>query len=122
MCPVTNNIVTPKAQMSEGKDRSSQPLRHSGAIKLAVPPPLMCSVEEVATPKSHRIAPAAVGAKDDVGGFDIVVEDLLSMDVGDGVADVGPDAKTPAFGYGGYQVVIDKLIDTDSRNIFESEG
>lgn len=65
---------------------------------------------------------AAVGAKDDVGGFDIVVEDLLSMDVGDGVADVGPDAKTPAFGYGGYQVVIDKLIDTDSRNIFESEG
>jgi hypothetical protein len=44
------------------------------------------------------------------------------MDVGDGIADIGSDAKMPAFGYGGYQVVIDKLIDTESRDVFESEG
>ena len=34
---------------------------------------------------------ATVRAKDDVGGFDIVVEDPFSMDVGDGIADIGPD-------------------------------
>jgi hypothetical protein len=45
---------------------------------------------------------AAVGAKDDVGGFNIIVKDAGSMDIGDGVADIGPDAKMPIFGYGGY--------------------
>jgi hypothetical protein len=64
---------------------------------------------------------AAVGAKDDVVGFNIVMKDAVSMDVGDGVADIGPDAKIPAFGYGGYEAVINKFIDTDSRDVFESE-
>ena len=65
---------------------------------------------------------AAVGAKDDVDRFDVVLNDVFAMDVGDSVADIGPDAKKPAFGYGGYQVVIDEVINTDSRNVFESEG
>jgi hypothetical protein len=49
--------------------------------------------------KVAQNSPAAVGAKDDVGGFDIVVEDHFAMDVGDSVADIGPDAKMPTFGY-----------------------
>jgi hypothetical protein len=63
----------------------------------------------------------AVGAKDDVGWFNIIVTDAVSMDMGDGVADIGPDAKMLIFGYGRYEAVIDKFIDTSSRNVFESE-
>jgi hypothetical protein len=45
---------------------------------------------------------AAVGAKDNISGFNIVMKDLLSMDIGDSVANIGPDTKTPTFGYGEY--------------------
>jgi hypothetical protein len=50
------------------------------------------------------------------------MEDPFSTDVGDGIADIGPDVKMPAFGYGGYQVVTNKLIDTESRDVFEPES
>lgn len=43
------------------------------------------------------------------------------MDVSDGVADIRPDAKMPAFRYGGCKMIIDKLIDTGSRDVFELE-
>jgi len=43
---------------------------------------------------------AAVRAKDNIGGFNIIVKDVVSVDIGDGVADIGPDAKIPIFRYG----------------------
>ena len=43
------------------------------------------------------------------------------MNVVDSVTDISPDAKMLAFGYGGYQVLINKLINTGSRDVFKSE-
>jgi hypothetical protein len=80
MCPVTNSIVTPKAQMSGEKDRSSQPLRHSGAVYFGVPP-LLGLAEEAARPKSHRTAPRLSRPKM-ILAVDIVVEDPFSLDAG----------------------------------------
>jgi hypothetical protein len=75
---------------------------------------LLCSGGKGSEAEVAQNSAAAVGAKDDVGGFDIVVKDAFSMGAGDGVADIGPDAKMSAFGHGGYQVVIDKFFDTNS--------
>jgi hypothetical protein len=65
---------------------------------------------------------AAVRVHDNVGGFDIVVEDPFSINADDGIADIGPDAKMPAIRYDGYQIVIGKLTNTESRDVLESDG